>query len=61
VIDVLLLAFALMLIFEGIMPFAFPVVWRSTMQKMAELDDFKIRLIGLGCLLAGLVLALLVR
>ncbi len=59
-IDALLLAFALMLIFEGIMPFAFPCLWRSTMQKMAELDDFKIRLIGLGCLLAGLVLALLV-
>ncbi|STQ90875.1 DUF2065 domain-containing protein [Iodobacter fluviatilis] len=60
-IDSLLAAFALMLIFEGIMPFAFPAVWRSTMQKMAELDDFKIRLMGLGCLFAGLVLALLSR
>ncbi|MEJ2792636.1 DUF2065 domain-containing protein [Iodobacter sp. LRB] len=60
-IDSLLAALALMLIFEGIMPFALPSVWRSTMQKMAELDDFKIRLIGLGCLLAGLVLALLSR
>ncbi|AZN36032.1 DUF2065 domain-containing protein [Iodobacter ciconiae] len=60
-IDSLLLAFALMLVFEGIMPFALPSVWRSAMQKMAELDDFKIRLIGLGCLLAGLVLALLAR
>ncbi|AMC33944.1 DUF2065 domain-containing protein [Iodobacter arcticus] len=60
-IDSLILAFALMLIFEGIMPFAFPSVWRSTMQKIADLDDFKIRLIGLGCLLAGLVFALFAR
>lgn len=60
-IELILLALALMLIFEGIMPLAFPSLWRSTMQRIAALDDVKIRLIGLGCLLAGLVLALFAR
>jgi uncharacterized protein len=52
----LLLAFALMLVIEGLMPFIAPRVWRDTFRRVTELSDGQIRFIGLTSMLIGLVL-----
>ena len=52
--DTLWAAFGLMLIFEGIMPFASPQGWRDKMAQILSLQDGQIRFFGLLCLLAGL-------
>ncbi|MBI2314357.1 MAG: DUF2065 domain-containing protein [Betaproteobacteria bacterium] len=57
----LLLALALMLVIEGIMPFLMPRVWRDTFRKLTEMSDGQIRFVGLTSMLAGLVLLLLLR
>ena len=52
----LLLAFALMLVIEGLLPFIAPRVWRETFRRVTELSDGQIRFIGLTSMLIGLVL-----
>ncbi len=52
----LLLAFALMLVIEGIMPFVFPAQWRETFRRLVQLSDGQIRFIGLTSMLIGLIL-----
>jgi uncharacterized protein YjeT (DUF2065 family) len=52
----LLLAFALMLVIEGLMPFVAPKVWRSTFRRVTEMTDGQIRFIGLTSMLIGLML-----
>jgi len=52
----LLLAFALMLVIEGVLPFVAPAVWRNTFRRVTELGDGQIRFIGLTSMLVGLVL-----
>lgn len=52
----LLLAFALMLVIEGILPFVAPKVWRETFRRVTELADGQIRFIGLSSILLGVVL-----
>ncbi len=54
--DTLWAAFALMLIFEGIMPFASPQGWRDKMAQLLVLHDGQIRFFGLVCILAGLLM-----
>ena len=49
-------AFALMLIFEGIGPFLFPKRWRSFILKLAEEKPNTIRQIGLSLLVVGSIL-----
>lgn len=55
----LLLAFALMLVLEGILPFIAPAVWRDTFRRATELADGQIRFIGLASMLTGLGLIVL--
>jgi uncharacterized protein YjeT (DUF2065 family) len=50
----LLLAFALMLVLEGVLPFAAPRTWRETFRRVTELNDGQIRFIGLTSTLIGL-------
>jgi uncharacterized protein YjeT (DUF2065 family) len=57
----LLLALALVLIIEGLLPGLNPTLWRNMVKQMAELDDQKIRLIGIGSMIAGAVLFNLVQ
>lgn len=57
----LLAAVALLLVMEGILPFLNPQVLRNTLQQMIKLDDRRLRLVGLGSMLAGLLLLYLVR
>lgn len=60
-LDVLLMAFALMLVIEGMVPFLLPDVWRETFRKLIEMGDGQIRFIGLTSMLAGLLLLYLVK
>ena len=59
--SILLTAFALMLIIEGILPFLMPVLWRETFRRLIAMSDGQIRFIGLTSMLAGLLLLLIVR
>ncbi|MCK6390491.1 MAG: DUF2065 domain-containing protein [Azonexus sp.] len=55
----LLLAFALMLVLEGAMPFIAPAAWRETFTRLIRLSDGQIRFIGLSSMLIGLILMML--
>ena len=52
----LLTAFALMLVLEGILPFAAPAKWRATFERLTRMADGQVRFIGLASILLGLVL-----
>ncbi|MCL2524693.1 MAG: DUF2065 domain-containing protein [Betaproteobacteria bacterium] len=55
----LLLAFALMLVLEGAMPFIAPAAWRETFRRLVQFSDGQIRFIGLTSMLIGLTLILI--
>lgn len=57
----LLLGLALMLVFEGVLPFTAPVSWKSTMRRLSEMSDRQIRLIGFCTLMGGMLLAVFAR
>lgn len=57
----LLLAFALMLVIEGLLPFAAPRVWRDTFRRALELTDGQLRFIGLISIIIGMTLLSLFR
>jgi uncharacterized protein YjeT (DUF2065 family) len=59
--DNLLVAVALMLVIEGLLPFLLPATWRETFRRLIEMSDGQLRFIGLGSMLAGLVLLYFVR
>jgi uncharacterized protein YjeT (DUF2065 family) len=54
--DLFLGALALMLIFEGLMPFLSPRGWRSMFERAMAMTDGQIRFIGLVSIGIGLVL-----
>lgn len=54
--ELLLGAFALMLVAEGLLPFISPARWRAVFEKATRLSDQQIRAIGLVSMLAGLVM-----
>ena len=56
-----LMAFALMLIIEGVLPFLAPSVWRDTFRRITQMTDGQIRFFGLTSMLVGLLLLLLTR
>ena len=53
--DVLWAAAGLMLIVEGLFPFASPKSWRQRMTQVLSLQDGQIRFFGLICVLLGLL------
>jgi hypothetical protein len=57
----LLMAFALMLVIEGLFPFLAPSAWRETFRRLMQLTDGQIRFFGLTAMLAGLLLLLISR
>ncbi len=59
--DSLLLAFALMLVLEGLVPFLAPNAWRETFRRLTQLSDGQIRFIGLTSMLVGIVLLMIFR
>jgi len=52
---------ALMLVFEGILPFVAPRLWRETFRKALELTDGQLRFFGLLSMVAGLAILWLAR
>jgi hypothetical protein len=54
--QLLLGALALMLVIEGLLPFISPPQWRGVFERALKMTDGQIRFIGLGSMLAGLVL-----
>ena len=58
--DVLLSAFALMLVIEGLLPFVAPKLWRDTFRSLTELRDGQLRFAGLASMAVGLGLLALV-
>ncbi|GAB2188611.1 DUF2065 domain-containing protein [Sessilibacter sp. MAH2] len=52
--DILILkALCLVLIIEGLLPFASPKRWRAMMVIMAQVPDRQLRLLGLASMLFG--------
>lgn len=49
-------AFALMLLIEGLVLFAAPEAMRRAYQEAAKLDQKKLRLVGFGAIIAGVIL-----
>jgi uncharacterized protein YjeT (DUF2065 family) len=59
--DLLLGAFALMLVIEGLLPFFSPNTWRQVFERAIRMTDGQIRFIGLSSMIIGLVLLSLFR
>jgi uncharacterized protein YjeT (DUF2065 family) len=55
----LLMAFGLMLVIEGLLPFVAPRIWRETFRRVTEMADGQLRFIGLSSIIIGLVMILL--
>jgi hypothetical protein len=58
-LELLLGAVALMLVFEGLLPFLSPTTWREVFSKALRLSDGQIRFLGLSSMLIGLLLLLI--
>jgi uncharacterized protein YjeT (DUF2065 family) len=57
--DLLLAALALMLVFEGLLPFFSPRRWREVFERATKMSDGQIRFLGLTSLVIGLSVLLL--
>jgi uncharacterized protein YjeT (DUF2065 family) len=55
----LMMAVALMLVIEGLLPFLAPNLWRDTFRRLMQFSDGQIRFFGLTSMLAGLLLLFL--
>lgn len=58
--ETFLIAIALMLILEGMLPFLSPQTWREMFRRLLEINDSQLRFIGLTSMLVGLMLLLVV-
>jgi uncharacterized protein len=52
-------AFALMLVVEGLLPFFSPPTWRKAFERATQMSDGQIRFIGLASMLGGLGMLLI--
>jgi uncharacterized protein YjeT (DUF2065 family) len=50
-----------MLVLEGALPFLAPSAWRRAFSRLVELSDGQLRFVGLGAMIAGLLLMVLVH
>ena len=48
-----LMALALMLVLEGVLPFLAPDLWRDTFRRITQMSDGQIRFVGLSSMLVG--------
>lgn len=55
------MAFGLMLIIEGALPFLLPKLWRDTFRRITEFTDGQVRFFGLSSMLVGLLILYLIR
>jgi hypothetical protein len=54
-------ALALMLVFEGLLPFLSPGAWRRMFERALRMSDGQIRFIGLSSMLVGVLMLLFWR
>ena len=54
-------AVALMLVFEGLLPFLSPTAWRRVFERALKMSDGQVRFIGLSSMLVGVLVLLLWR
>jgi uncharacterized protein YjeT (DUF2065 family) len=57
--DTLFSALALMLVFEGLLPFLSPQRWRKVFEQATRLSDGQLRFLGLSSMLGGLIVLLI--
>lgn len=57
----LAIAFCLVLIIEGILPFLYPDRWRNMVEQLSQVNDNALRIIGLLSMLAGVLGLYLIR
>jgi len=55
------IAFCLVLVLEGILPFLYPRRWRGVITQLAQLSDRRLRLMGLTSMLLGTTLLYLLH
>jgi len=56
-----LAAIGLLLVIEGILPFAAPALWRDGFRRMLALSDGQLRFIGAASMLGGVFLLLILN
>ena len=54
-------ALALVLVIEGLLPFAAPGIWREAFRRMTTLSDGQLRFVGLASIAAGVLSLVLVH
>lgn len=54
-------ALALMLVFEGIMPFISPARWRKLLHKVIQQDEKSIRIIGFISMIVGVIILTIIN
>jgi hypothetical protein len=52
-VDALWIAFAMVLILEGVLPLLAPRAWRETFRRLIDLSDGQLRFIGLSSIVVG--------
>ncbi|PID44443.1 MAG: DUF2065 domain-containing protein [Proteobacteria bacterium] len=57
----LAVAFSLMLVLEGVIPFLYPDRWKGMVETLAKIDSQTMRIMGLTSMLIGTGLLYLVR
>lgn len=55
------IAFSMLLVIEGIIPFLYPQRWKNMVQSLAKIDNLSMRVMGLVSMLLGTALLYLVR
>ena len=60
-LDDIVRAIALMLVFEGILPFVAPNRWREMVKVLSTIDEGSMRSIGLFSMVGGLLLLFIFR
>lgn len=55
------IAFSMLLVIEGIIPFLYPQRWKNMAQALAQIDNQSMRLMGLMSMLLGTGLLYLVH
>ena len=53
---VFLMALALVLIIEGVLPFLAPSLWRDVFRRIIQMSDGQIRFVGLSSMIAGVLI-----
>lgn len=56
-----LAAIGLLLVIEGILPFAAPAIWRDGFRRVLELNDGQLRFIGAASMMGGVFLLMMLN